>query len=262
MISSNIITDISKNEGIGWAIVEKDYFLTLLLDSIANTPFLNKHLVFKGGTALRKVYLRKYRYSEDLDFTLTKELPENEVKKSIDQSIEYLKNEYNADFRVKSFNSKKWFTDIKIQFIGLKGEKNTITMDLMPDELIAEEIKEEIIQNPYYKKTFRIKTYSLEEITAEKLRSLIQRTRVRDYYDVWYLLTHMQLDRMKMVSIFHKKVEYKKLEFLGPEQLFQQEKLDAAKAYYSQQLGSHLKELPNFDQLSSQFKTEILSLEL
>ncbi|NJE13855.1 nucleotidyl transferase AbiEii/AbiGii toxin family protein [Thermococcus sp. LS2] len=31
------------------------------------------------------------------------------------------------------------------------------------------------------------KSYSLEEIFAEKLRSLFQRTRPRGLYDVWYL---------------------------------------------------------------------------
>ena len=39
MIAPNTISEISKTEGVGWAIVEKDYFLTLLLDSVANTPF-------------------------------------------------------------------------------------------------------------------------------------------------------------------------------------------------------------------------------
>jgi len=264
MIAPNVITGISKEEGVGWAIVEKDYFLTLLLDSIANTPFLGKHLVFKGGTALRKAYFRHYRYSEDLDFTLEKPLPENEIKENLDHALEYLKKEYNADFRITDFHSRKWFSDIKIQFIGLKGEKNTLTMDLMSDEVIADDSKDMIIMNPYYDKAFRVKTYSLEEIAAEKLRSLLQRTRVRDYYDVWYLLTRGQnvLDKKKVVSIFHKKVEYKKLPFSGAEQLLRPDKLEAAKAYYHRQLGSHLRELPDFDELDSQLRVAVLALGL
>ena len=62
MISSNVITDVSKKEQIGWHIIEKDYFLTLLLDGIAQST-LRSHLVFKGGTALRKIYFKHYRYS-------------------------------------------------------------------------------------------------------------------------------------------------------------------------------------------------------
>ena len=264
MIAPNIITEISKKEGVGWAIVEKDYFITLLLDSIAHSPFLDKHLVFKGGTALRKVYFRHYRYSEDLDFTLTKPLPENEIRENLDHALEYLKKEYNTDFRIKDFHSRKWFSDIKIQFIGIKGEKNTITMDLMSDEVIVDDTKDMAIMNPYYDKAFRARVYSLEEIVAEKLRSLLQRTRVRDYYDVWYLLTREQnkLNKKTVVSIFHKKVEYKKLAFSGAEQLLQQDNLEAAKAYYHRQLGSHLKELPDFEELSSQLREAVLALGL
>ncbi len=33
-------------------------------------PVLAGNLVFKGGTVLKKVYFRDYRFSEDLDFTL------------------------------------------------------------------------------------------------------------------------------------------------------------------------------------------------
>jgi len=35
--------------------------------------------------------------------------------------------------------------------------------------------------------SFRVKTESIEEIFAEKLRAIIERTKCRDYYDVWRL---------------------------------------------------------------------------
>ena len=36
---------------------------------------LRKRLLFKGGTALKKCYFADYRFSEDLDFTLSDEVP-------------------------------------------------------------------------------------------------------------------------------------------------------------------------------------------
>ena len=50
--------------------IEKDYVLSWLLFSISKQPHLQKILVFKGGTALKKVWFENYRFSEDLDFTL------------------------------------------------------------------------------------------------------------------------------------------------------------------------------------------------
>ena len=49
------------------AVVEKDYYLTVILNNIE--PLLTDKIVFKGGTLLNKVHLNYHRLSEDLDFT-------------------------------------------------------------------------------------------------------------------------------------------------------------------------------------------------
>lgn len=264
MISSNTIIDISKKEGIGWHRVEKDYFLTLLLECISNNSELKKVFVFKGGTALRKIYFNDYRYSEDLDFTLKDHLTEKQIEDALNNVFGYSKKEHNVDFRIKSFYHRKWFTDIKIQFVGLKGEKNTITIDLSPDETIVDEIKERLIFNPYYEKTFSIPVYSLEEILAEKLRSFLQRTRVRDYYDAWYLLTHAKnnIDTKKMKEIFIKKVDYKKLKFSDKTQLLDERKIEEARAYYQRQISDQIRKPPSFDQMITELKKGIMETNL
>lgn len=48
-------------------LIEKDYFCTLLLDSLTAA---DSTLVFKGGTCLAKVHAGFYRLSEDLDFVI------------------------------------------------------------------------------------------------------------------------------------------------------------------------------------------------
>src|SRR5580704_9567433 len=52
-------------------VVEKDYVLGWLLVGIAQHPELREAWVFKGGTCLKKCYFETYRFSEDLDFSLT-----------------------------------------------------------------------------------------------------------------------------------------------------------------------------------------------
>ena len=53
-------------------MVEKDYVLTAILQRIYTSEFRDK-LVFKGGTALHKLYLFQ-RFSVDLDFTELKKI--------------------------------------------------------------------------------------------------------------------------------------------------------------------------------------------
>ena len=264
MINPNTITQISEAEGVSWAVVEKDYFLTLLLEGVAQTPLLKQTLVFKGGTALRKIYLKNYRYSEDLDFTMRKALGREELRGALESAREYLEREHNAEFRIKNFNSKSYFTDVKVQFTGLKRTKNIIAFDLSPDEIIVEEPRERIVFNPYYEKEFSIPVYTLDEIVAEKMRSLLQRTRVRDYYDVWYLLTKKkkELDGKNIRKIFLKKTEYKKIRFTGKEQLLDKDKLEQAGAYYEAQLGSQIKNLPSFGKISEELESAINALHL
>src|SRR6266404_4430550 len=56
------------------AVLERDYCLAWFLVALSRTP-LRERLVFKGGTAIKRCYFGDYRFSEDLDFTLTEDTP-------------------------------------------------------------------------------------------------------------------------------------------------------------------------------------------
>lgn len=82
MIFPSEISRLSGKTGIRDKTIEKDYILTWILIGLSRTG-LKDNLVFKGGTALRKVYMKDYRYSEDLDFTLINHLSAEVVSRSI-----------------------------------------------------------------------------------------------------------------------------------------------------------------------------------
>jgi predicted nucleotidyltransferase component of viral defense system len=73
MIDRRELLAAAGNLGLLPSVVEKDYVLGWVLAGIFNHPVLAKHWVFKGGTCLKKCYFETYRFSEDLDFTLTDE---------------------------------------------------------------------------------------------------------------------------------------------------------------------------------------------
>jgi predicted nucleotidyltransferase component of viral defense system len=60
----------TQNRDVKWETVEQDYILSWALKGISQIPALKKNLVFKGGTALKKMYFGDYRFSQDLDFSV------------------------------------------------------------------------------------------------------------------------------------------------------------------------------------------------
>ena len=73
MIDRRELLEKAREKKLNLMIVEKDYVLGWLLFGFAK----NRKLVFKGGTALSKIYFpRIWRLSEDLDYSIIKGEPE------------------------------------------------------------------------------------------------------------------------------------------------------------------------------------------
>ena len=62
------------NRGFHPAIAEKDFWVCWVLKRLFESNDLSRHLVFKGGTSLSKVYKLIDRFSEDIDLVLNWEL--------------------------------------------------------------------------------------------------------------------------------------------------------------------------------------------
>lgn len=66
MIEDRILRRIAAEQKVGLDLIEKDYVLGWLLKGISSSSISGK-LIFKGGTALSKVYFPlNWRISEDL----------------------------------------------------------------------------------------------------------------------------------------------------------------------------------------------------
>jgi len=63
------IREAAASTGIGEQVIEKDYALSYIVAGIAAQPELSRSMIFKGGTALKKLFFGDYRFSEDLDFS-------------------------------------------------------------------------------------------------------------------------------------------------------------------------------------------------
>lgn len=69
---SILLTLTAKHFRITPEFVEKDYWITLILYNLANSPYVDS-VVFKGGTSLSKGYRLINRFSEDIDIAMIEE---------------------------------------------------------------------------------------------------------------------------------------------------------------------------------------------
>lgn len=177
---------LAKQTGFDLATLEKDYALTWLLSGIyAKESKLMDVLIFKGGTAIRKVYFPEWRLSEDLDFTVAQKMEPQNMKQDFEQVFQMLK-ESCITYSFSSFNHRGFAVFAEVKFLGPLGFRNKITLDISLKEKMVEQ-PERIIVKPEYKDIpeFEMQVYSLNEILVEKIRSIFQRGKARDYYDAW-----------------------------------------------------------------------------
>ena len=187
--------------------IERDYAQNWLL---AHLP----KMAFKGGTGIRKAYIDNYRFSDDLDFTLLEKSNFKDLTNKIKKAIPETKNASGIPFldNIKSEEVKNGYViNIYFRILRATGDPLKIKMDITKKE-------NEIIINPIQKKNIihiysdkineQINVYTLEEMFAEKVRSLFERTRPRDLYDVWYLNKKMTFDK----TLFQKKCKHKNVE--------------------------------------------------
>ena len=78
MIGRREILDMATRTSLNPHVVEKDYVIGWILAGINACPALRDNWVFKGGTCLKKCFFENYRFSEDLDFTITQPEQVNE----------------------------------------------------------------------------------------------------------------------------------------------------------------------------------------
>lgn len=74
----NVIEQVSSKNGRTLAVVEKDYYVTLILQLLSEQL---ENCVFKGGTSLSKGFRVIDRFSEDIDITFDEHIGENRRKK-------------------------------------------------------------------------------------------------------------------------------------------------------------------------------------
>jgi len=194
MISMNDLKRISAKEDIPQATIEKDYVITVALNEIAKTK-LAENLVFKGGTAIKKIYFEKARFSEDLDFTVVNKTPKKEIISMLSNTFAE-KEVQGVHFEEIIQESTSEGLKASLKFNFLLSHPQRIRFDFSFRENLFLMPKSLNIIESYGLNTIEIHVMDLQEIFAEKMHALGSRSASRDLYDIWFLFeNNVHLDK-------------------------------------------------------------------
>ena len=243
-------------------VVEKDYVLGWLLAGIAHNPALAGTWVFKGGTCLKKCYFETYRFSEDLDFTITDkaQLDRDFLVAQFTQIAAWLYDITGIEIPADQLRFDAWDTsrgsragEGRLYYRGplaRGGSLPRIKLDLTADEALVMLPVTRAVTHPYSDapaEGLKALCYSYEEVFGEKVRALGERTRPRDLYDVVNLFHNGEfaaaaatIRRIVQAKCNFKKIPFPTLTTIEPAR-------DELIGEWSNMLGHQLPALPPID---------------
>lgn len=219
-----VLESTSAKTGFPLRLLEKDYYLTIVLSRI--NEGLSSNLIFKGGTCLNKIYYSYYRLSEDLDFSL--KLPSDNMTRPMRRkAINPIKKALTGfaksfGLSVKTIDgagrneSTQYIFYLNYHSIIL-NKQDSIELEIglrfnpiLPVESCA--IKHKFL-HPFTGELLfdagTINCLALKELVAEKMRAAATRLDVapRDFYDLGFLLKKgFDFRDKEFLALFKKKL--------------------------------------------------------
>ena len=196
-----------RSEQAPWALdedVEQDLIISRALVDLFSEPLIAANLVFRGGTALNKLYFRPAtRYSEDIDLVQVVAGEIGPILTAIRQRLDWLgKAKYESSEKLVTLTFRFETESLPVMPRKLKVEINT-REHFSVEPLVKVPFEVAAPNWSGYSGTAEIVTYTFEELLATKLRALYERRKGRDVFDLAYALQRDPApDLSKIVACF------------------------------------------------------------
>ena len=254
-------TQQSGGKKVPESVIERDYCLSWFLFGLAQLDFKSK-IIFKGGTALRRCHYEDYRFSEDLDFSLTEEIQQDVILSEFTKIFIWVSDESGIKFEhVRQEHPSDNTYTFYISYIGpLPGAAKEVKVDVTFKETIITQNEEKQIIRTYEEYTdfiseAKIWVYSLEEVAIEKTCALFSanRNEPRDLYDMYCLITEKKLDISSLRSEIEQKMKFKGAPFQQRQGEFDK-KEPRLKKTWETRLSKQMTSLPEYDEVYREVK--------
>ena len=254
--------------------LEKDVALGALLAAIAADPLLARTLVFKGGTALKRLYFGDaYRFSEDLDFSAVDAPRGADLASALDRARAHAVTALSAEGPFDATLERLRVRDahpggqdafvVRFRFPWQRDALCPIKVEITHDEpVLLPPTERPILPGSGLSPAGSLLTYPLEEVVAEKLRALLQtdarlavrgwsRPRARDYFDLWKILTTFagDIDPAAVRRILPAKCAHREVSYTGTASFFTDRLTSEARRRWEESLANLVPDLPPVEQV-------------
>jgi predicted nucleotidyltransferase component of viral defense system len=200
MIEKRLAQWYASDTGVDLDIVEREITLTYVLRILADHGLL-AHLAFKGGTAIRKLFLgNQGRFSLDLDFTALGETNPEDLILDIVGTL-HGQSHYELEFSIPPSDyyvaPESCGAEVTYRHAWSSNSRFGIQISLRAQPLLPIQpmaLRQERYFDWLGVEPPNVPTLDLHEIIGEKIRAAVQRSRVRDLYDL-YQLASQRFDR-------------------------------------------------------------------
>lgn len=187
--------------------VEQDLVLSRALVDMFSHGIVADHAVFRGGTALHKLFLgTARRYSEDIDLVQRVAGPIGKLINAIREALDpwlgapqwkQSKGRFTLYYRFETTMAPVSTRRVKIE-INTREHFSVLGLTRRPLT----------VDNPWFSGSAHIPVYQLEELLGTKMRALYQRKKGRDLYDLWLSLQSKEADRDRIMQCFQRYMEH------------------------------------------------------
>jgi uncharacterized protein len=246
------------------AVLERDYCLAWFLVGLSRTK-LRERLAFKGGTALKRCYFGDYRFSEDLDFTLTAEAPFDLIRKELDPVFAEVRRSGGVSIRFAHEDTQS-HQNSHTFYLSYEGplpptaRAKEVKVDITIKEEIVFPLESRRVSRAYQEyedlpENAEILTYSLSEIVSEKVVALLDaaRNEPRDLYDLWFLTSNGHVDLGSVKHAIEKKWAFRKRKPADAREVLVSKEA-RYKKLWEVRLAAQMAELPEFGEVSRQVR--------
>jgi predicted nucleotidyltransferase component of viral defense system len=184
MMTAEQIGELARHFKIDEASILREYVQLLFLRSFYALKE-SRHVFFKGGTAIH-FHFGSFRFSEDLDFSTLQDA--DRLRQMVEAASRDLKTEMDSLEQGK-FTTKPDSFNGQLKFAYKGSRPLTIRLEFSQREkplTRAVSLIETLFPLVSYPLVVHL---AAEELLAEKARAILTRSKGRDYFDFWYLLS-------------------------------------------------------------------------
>jgi len=179
--------------------VEQDLVLSRLIVEITRHPLLGSELVFRGGTCFHKLWLdRPWRYSEDLDYV-------RRTASGIGGVFDAIREVATAVGFNNISTQVGRHPKVRLRSTLVDGSRLQIKIEMNTFERSPARptvTRRFAVESPWFTGTALVPTFTIEELTATKIRALFQRRKGRDLFDLWLAFEHGGASLSEVVDCF------------------------------------------------------------